>query len=290
MNRSNISSMQSLLDAIRQAQSSFSAAQRLVAAYVVENSYQIPFLSITQLAKNIGVSDSTVIKFCNQLGYEKFGEFKKALSEYAHIELIMSNKLSESSDQIPGSDFFQAEMEEDLAAVQATLNDPSNRASLTRLLPMLEKARHIYITAGRASSFMAGLFANALRYLGLKVYEISFGIGDYWDKLSLIEKDDLLIAISLPRYTAQVVAALEHIHKASIPIVLITDTGLSPAVPYADIVFYCTVTSSSYFPCYTGCLSLISALCRGIGAARKEQAADHISRLERQLIEQGVFR
>ena len=175
-------------------------------------------------------------------------------------------------------------------AIQATMTNPVNHNALKALLPMISNSQHIYITAGRASSYLAGLLANALRYLGLKVYEVSFGVGDYWDKLSLIEKDDLVIAVSFPRYTSQLVDALEVLHGNGIPIVLITDTGLSPAVPYADTIFYCAVASSSYFPCYSGCLSLINTLCRAVGAHRKNTAAAHISQLERRLIEQDVFR
>lgn len=280
--------LQDLVDKIRCNQSSFSAAQKLVAAYVVENSYQIPFLSITQLAKNIGVSDNTVIKFCNQLGYKKFGEFKHDFSQYAHAELVMSNKLSQS-DQSRQNDPMIAGMEEDVASIQATLTDPVNRKALDQLLPMINQAHHIYITGGRASGFMAGLFANALRYLGLKVYEVEFGVGDYWDRLSMVEPDDLVIAISLPRYTGQVVDALRRLHEKKVPIALITDTGLSPAQEYTNPVFHCSVASGYYFPCYASCLSLISAICRATGASRKEDAAAHISNLERQLLDQGIF-
>ena len=83
---------------------------------------------------------------------------------------------------------------------------------------------------------------------------------------------------------------LEYLKSRDVPIALITDTGLSPALPFADAVFYCTVSSNWYFPCYSGCVALISAICRAVGAQRKEQAADHISSLERRLIEQGLFK
>ena len=98
--------MQDLLNRIRQKQESFPAAQRLVAAYVVENYNQIPFLSITTLAKNIGVSDNTVIKFCNQLGFQKFTEFKKVFSDYAHSELVMFNKISETGESDIENSYF----------------------------------------------------------------------------------------------------------------------------------------------------------------------------------------
>lgn len=281
--------LQELLNFIRREQEKFPAAQRLVAAYVLENYTRIPFLSITLLAQNIGVSDNTIVKFCNNLGYSKFTEFKKVFSEYAHSELVIYNKLSESDSPAVGNDHFVQGMGEDVAAIQATLNDPLNQENLPKLLSMIDKAKHIYITGGRGSAMLAGLFANMLRYLNLKVYEVNFGIGDYLDRLSMIEKGDLVIAISLPRYTAQVVEALKDLHDREIPIALITDTGLSPAEPYADLAFHCTVSSGYYFPCFAGCLSLISVICRAAGASRKQEAVEHIRQLESYLLDKGIF-
>lgn len=278
--------VQVLLKRIRREQDGFSAAQKLTAAYVVENYHQIPFLSITQLAKNIGVSENTVVKFCNRLGFSKFGTFKKIFSSRAHVELVLSNRLSEE-DSSP--DHLSQGMNDDINSITATLTDPANHKALEQLLPMLDRAEHIYITGGRASGYMAGLFANALRYLNLKAHDVTFGVGDYLDRLSLIGPKDLVIAICLPRYTAQVVNGLKSLHQSGVPIALITDTGLSPAYPYADVVFCCSVTSGYYFPCYAGCHSLISAICRAAAASRKNEALDYVQNLERRLIMDGTF-
>ena len=277
--------LQELLDKIRELQTKFSPGQKQVAAYVVANSYQIPFLSITQLAQAIGVSENTIIKFCNQLGYGKFGQFKKAFSGFAHQSLVEAHELPELQHR----DEFAQSMDVDMVSIRTTLTDPCNRNSLEKLLDMIDNAGSIYITGGRASGYMAGLFTNALRYLGLKVYAVEFGMGDYWDKLSMIDKSDLVIAISLPRYTAGVVDVLRRIHDSGIPLALITDTGLSPALGYADPVFHCNVESGYYFPCYAGCLSLISTICRAVDNRRNPELKDKTHRLERELMDQGVF-
>jgi len=282
--------VQELLDTIRKEQEDFSAAQRLVAAYVLENYNQIPFLSITTLAKNIGVSDNTVVKFCNHLGYSKFAEFKQIFSEYAHHELVMFNKLSETSET-PADDnsFFAQGLEEEIAAIRSTLSDRYNRDNLPKLLEMIDRASHIYITGGRGSAMLAALFASSLRYLDLKVHEIPGGSGDYLDRVSMIGQNDMAIVISLPRYTAQVVEGVKLLHRRGVPIALITDTGLSPAHPYADVSFHCAVSSGYYFPCFTGCLSLINTICRAVGATRKKDAVEYVRQLESQLLEKGIF-
>ena len=88
-----MAAMLELLDRIRKEQDSFPAAQKRVAAYVVENYQQIAFLSISALSQKVGVSDNTVVKFCNHLGYDKFAEFKKEFTDYAHSELLIYKKL-----------------------------------------------------------------------------------------------------------------------------------------------------------------------------------------------------
>ena len=136
---------------------------------------------------------------------------------------------------------------------------------------------------------MSELFVTALRYLNYKVFELNPGSGDYLDRLSMVEQDDLVIALTFPRYTAQVVDGVRDLHRAGIPVVLITDTGLSPANAYADLAFHCSVDSSFYFPCLSGCLSLINVICRAAGSNRKQEVSDHIRKLEGKLLDQGVF-
>lgn len=282
--------VEELLDRIRREQASFSSSQRLVANYVIENYFQIPFLSITALAKNIGVSNSTVINFCNLLGYNKFAEFKKVFSNFAHSELVMFNKLiANTPPDLCEGDFMQKEMRQDLASIEATLSSAANRAALQSLLPMIDRAEHIYIVGGRSSAILAALFATMLRYLGLKVQEIDLGSSDHPDRIATIGRQDLVIAISLPRYTAQCISALKLLHDRNIPIALLTDMGLSPACEFADTIFSCSVTSDFYFPCTAGCLSLISAICRAVSATRKTSALSHIRQLEQTLIDEGIF-
>ena len=283
-----------LLNRISREQENYSPSQKLVADYVLKNYKRIPFFSITTLSKKIGVSHYSVISFCKSLGYSKFSEFKKDLSKYAS-DLIIYNKLSQNQEQEPEGTtcnhghFFDQTMAEDQKAIQATLANPANRDNLPRLVEMINSAQYIYVTGGRVSSHLAGLLACFLRYLNLRVVELTSERGDYWDRLAMVTPQDLVIGISFPRYTAQIVNGLADLHEAGVPVVLITDCGLSPARPYADLVFCCEVESSSYVQCYAGCLSLISAICRTMGSSRKKKAAEHLRRLEKHLLDQGTY-
>lgn len=284
--------LRELLNQISQKQESYSPSQKLVADYVLKNYKQIPFFSITTLSEKIGVSHYSVISFCKSLGYNKFSEFKKELSQYAS-DLIIYNKLSQEEEKDETkqahSHLFDQALAEDVAAIQTTLINPANRENLPQLVKMIDSAQYIYVTGGRTSSYLAGLLACFLRYLNLKVIELTSDRGDYWDRLAMVTPKDLVIGISFPRYTAQIVNGLANLHEAEVPIVLITDNGLSPARPYADMIFCCEMESSSYVQCYSGCLSLIGAICRVMGKERKNKAAEHVKRLEKCLLEQETY-
>lgn len=286
--------LNALLDYIRKERNNLPPLQKKVADYVLENYRQIPFTSITTLSNEIGVSHYTVIKFCRYFGFEKFSEFKKMLSQFAS-EFIIYNRLSRDEPETASepdknsSNPFDLALADDINAVQATLTNPENREKLPMFLEMIEKANNIYLTGGRASGHLANIFASFLRYLGLRVHILQSNNGDYWDRLDMIGSDDLVIAISFPRYTAHVVNGIAALHEAGVPIVLITDTGLSPSLPYAAVAFKAEIASTSYVQCYAGGLALIECLSRAIAGHRKKEAAAHLQRLESQFAEQNIF-
>lgn len=70
---------------------------------------------------------------------------------------------------------------------------------------------------------------------------------------------------------------------------MITDTVLSPAYPYADVVFQSDTNSGSYFPCYTGCITLIDAICRAVSSNSNINTDDHIRQMERRLLNHKIF-
>lgn len=284
--------LKELLNRISREQENYSPSQKLVADYVLKNYKQIPFYSITTLSEKIGVSHYSVISFCKSLGYSKFSELKKELSQYAS-DLIIYSKLSQSDKSGENESghhrFFDQALSEGTEAIQATLTNPENRDNLSKLVEMINSAQYIYVTGGRASSHLAGLLACFLRYLNLKVIELTTERGDYWDRLVMVTPKDLVIGISFPRYTAQIVSGLLSLHNAGVPIVLITDNGLSPARPYADLAFCCEMESTSYIQCYSGCLALIDAICRVVGNDRKSKAAEYLRRLEEHLLDQGTY-
>ena len=281
--------MDEIFNLIRGKRALFTGSQTLVADYIIDNFYQIPFLSITALAEKIGVSESTIIKFCNQLGYDKFGELKKIISEHVHSKLIMSNKIMQTEQPIGKHSVFYDVMEEEIENIHATMIDQTNREILPDFLSILFKSKTIYVTGGRSSAILAAYFASMLRYLGLKVYDISSGVGDYLDKIAMADPGDLVITICFPRYTSLVVSSMKDLREKGVSVVLITDSVSSPGNRYANMTFYCNVTSNTYFPSYASCISLFSAICRAASIKNRLASSKYVQHLEKKLLERHIF-
>lgn len=252
-----------ILNKIRREQPHFSSAQRQVANYVLENYHLIPFLSISSLAENIGVSSNSIIKFCNQLGFAKFTEFKRVFSDHAHEELTATGISTESFSGKEGKYFSQG-LEDDTNAIHATLSNPTNIENLPKALEMITKASHIYISGGLRSAGFASFFAGSLRLMGLKAHELTNGGLSYAQQIRMATPEDLVIAICLPRYTSESADQLKKLRKRGVPVIVITDTGLSPVLPYAELSFCCNIPSSYFLPTCAGVLSMIDVICRGV--------------------------
>ena len=204
---------------------------------------------------------------------------------------MIYNKIGGETAPVSEGDSVWSMIQNDaIASLQETLSDPQNHSSLTELLARMEKAKHIYVTGGRLSGIAAAMLANKLRYLNLQVHDLSCGtVGDYIDQTALVQPEDLVIAISFPRYTKRVVTALEDMHRRGVPIALITDRGLSPVHPFAEIVFHCATDSSAFLPCYIGCLALIDVICQAVCMEHRSEITEYVRDLEKRLLAQGVW-
>ena len=252
-----------VLNLIRNEQPHFSTAMQLVADYILKHFHKIPFLSISALSDNIGVSPNTVIKFCNQLGFAKFSDFKKVFSEHAHSTLTTPSELEEKNPCTTPT-FFAQGLEEEVSVISATLNNPTNHENLPKAVSMITGAEHVYICGGSRSYPIASIFALNLQSMCLSAHPLYFDRDTFWVKVRMATPKDLVIFITMPQYSDVAVEAMQQLHKKKVPMLLLTDTGLSPALPYADLALYCSYYENYYLYSNVGVHAMINVLCRGV--------------------------
>lgn len=274
--------MQDLLRQIQQSIQDLPQAQRNVAEYVLENYTQIPFLSVTSMSKAIGVSDTTIIKFCVGQGFDGFASFKKRFTQHVQSEVTMLSNLESRLQNMSGNNILDQILAYDLSNLEGTMNNPINRNNFEPFLDMLDRARNIYVYGLRTSNMQAQYLAASLRIQGYSVIPFQ-GNGHFADQLCQITPQDLFIAIAFSRYSNFTVKALQYLSQRKVPCASITDSITSPTYGLADLTFICESKSFCYQGSYVACSSLTNAIITAAATRNKEKTTRRLQDVEEAL-------
>lgn len=281
--------MQQLLKTIQASYDTLPQAQKAVAGYIIEHYQDIPFLSVTSMAREIGVSDTTIIKYCMQLGFTGFGDFKRTVSDYVQSHAKWSKQLERSLDELEAQDPYAKVYQRELENIKATISSPANRQSYEKLLTLLGEAENIYILGFRASSFPAQYLSYGLGQQGYRTFVITPGVGDHYQMALRMTKKDLLISFCYSQYGKESIRIIQHAVQNGVPHIAFTDSQLSPSAVSADGVFLCSVQSYSTTPSLTAVFSLINMVLTGCAQRHPAEATQNLKKLEDFITSSGVY-
>ena len=281
--------MQELFEAIQSSYNALPQAQKAVAQYIMDHYQSIPFLSVTAMAREIGVSDTTIIKYCVQLGFSGFGEFKRKVTDYVQVESNWYNQLQENLHQIQTQDAYSTVYQADLSNLQETMAHSLNRQSYDTLLTMIDNAEHIYIAGVRSSVFPAQFMALGLGQQGYRTFPITPGTGDTYDIICRMTTKDLLISFCFSRYARLTVETAKLAAQRHVPHAAFSDSLLSPTAIRADCNFLCSTRSYGNTPSLISTMALINAILSGCAQRHPDQAKERMRLIEEFAGESGLY-
>jgi len=227
---------------IKSAMESLKPSEREVAEFVLENAEQVMQMSISEASQNIGVGESTIIRFCRALGYKGYQDFKLRIAQdlVEPVHYIHENVNFEDSPRDLAKKVFQT----NLKAVEDTMKvlDPE---MIEVAANFLAGARRIDIYGVGYSSFTAHDAKLKLARLGLMVD--AFGDAHLQAMAAVsLKKDDVAIGISHSGSTRDVVDALTAARKTGAVIIAITNFSPSPITRVADIILMTAAPESAF--------------------------------------------
>ena len=227
---------------IKSAMESFKPAEREVAEFVLENPEQVMQMSISEASQNVGVGESTIIRFCRALGYKGYQDFKLRIAQdlVEPVHYIHENVNFDDNPRDLAKKVFQT----NLRAVEDTMKvlDPE---MIEVAANFLVGARRIDIYGVGYSSFTAHDAKLKLARLGLMVD--AFGDAHLQAMAAVsLKKSDVAIGISHSGSTKDVVDALTSAHKAGATTIAITNFSPSPVSKVADIVLMTAAPESAF--------------------------------------------
>lgn len=277
------------MSVILRESSGFSKGQRLIAKYILENYDKAAFMTAGKLGKTVGVSESTVVRFAAELGYDGYPGMRKSLQEMIRNRLTSVQRIEVSKDLIDEHDILRSVLNADMDKLQTTL-DEIDQDKFDRAVNAIISADHVYILGMRSSSALASFMGYYLNLLQENVHLIhDTSTSEVYEQILRIRQGDVFIGISYPRYSTRTVKAMKFAHASGAEVIGITDGDTSPFVGIADITLFARSDMVSFLDSLVAPLSLINALLVSIGIRSNDSLSETFKSLESIWTEHEVY-
>ena len=277
-----------IISVIQERQRGFSKGQNRIARYITENADKAAFMTAAKLGQKVGVSESTVVRFALELGFEGYPEMRKALQEMIRNRLTSVQRIEVAKTVIGSRDTLSAILNSDMENIMRTQGEVDRRR-FDAAVEALLKAKHIYILGTRTSaalSMFMSFYFNML-FENVKVlYENN--AGEVFEQIMRIGPGDVFVGISYPRYSKRTVKAVRFAKERGATVLALTDAETSPIAAAADICLLARSDMVSFVDSLVAPLSLINALIVAV-SDRKPGVAETFMALEQVWNEYDVY-
>ncbi len=269
---------QELIQRLNQSGKRLSKSHRRIAGCIVEHYDKAAFMTASKLGEYVGVSESTVVRFANALGYSGYPQLQKALQALIRHRLTASQRFEMTSD-MDQTQVLSKVLKSDIQNIRATLDELDVKV-FDEVVEMLLSSESIYVLGLRSSAPLAQFMGHYLQYVLPNVQTVTSGVSDVFEQIARIHENDLLIGISFPRYAARTIEAMEFAKSRQASVVAITDGPLSPLCAVSNRYLFAKSDMASFVDSLAAPLSLINALIVALGQRRRHQVAAYFEELE----------
>ena len=269
-----------ILSVLQERATTFSKGQRAIARYITESYDKAAFMTASKLGRTVGVSESTVVRFAVELGYDGYPTMQKAMQEMVLNRLTTVQRIEVANDRIGDQDILSLVLQSDMEQLRKTVSSV-DRKDFSAAVNAILDARRIYVLGVRSASALASFLGYYLNLMFEDVHTITAsGTGQVLEKLISAGPDDVVIAFSYPRYSTSTVTGASFCHSKGAKIVAMTDSRTSPLGQTSDFVLQTKSDMASLVDSLVAPLSVVNALVVALAARREEKLAKTFSRLE----------
>ncbi len=271
---------QNLLQVMTARMPEFSKGQRLIASYILEHYDRAAFMTASKLGAIVKVSESTVVRFADELGFSGYPELQKALQELAKTQLTAAERLAMADNLLDRETILDKVLLSDAEKIRHTL-EGLDRSAFYGAVEKIVSARNIYILGVRSSAALANFLTFNFRMMFDNVRAVEGASGtEVFEQILNIGKEDVLIAISFPRYSKRTIRAVSYAHDAGAGVVSISDSAESPLAPHSDHLLVAKSDMASFVDSLVAPLSIINAMVAAVSMYRQDEVSARLMRLE----------
>jgi len=278
-----------ILSILEEKRSTFSKGQRRIASYITESYDKAAFMTASKLGKTVGVSESTVVRFAVELGYEGYPHMQKAMQDMVLNRLTSVQRMEVANDRIGNQDVLTAVLQSDADKLRQTA-ELVDREAFACAVNAILNAKHIFVLGCRSVAPLASFLGYYLSFMFPNVHIVTAsGASEMFEKLIDVQAEDVVLAFSFPRYSAATAKGAQYCRTTGATVIGFTDSQLSPLGQNSDYVLLAKSDMLSLVDSLVAPLSLINALIVALAAGRGQVLAKSFEALERVWEEYNVY-
>lgn len=269
-----------IIEKLKTMRGSMSKSQKRIADYIFEHYDKAAFMTAAKLGQKVGVSESTVVRFASELGFDGYPEFQHLLREIIKNKLTAVQRMEITSSKFAEKDILTTVLSSDIDKLRQTLESVSVD-DFTSSVDTIMKAKNIYVLGARTCFSIANFLGFYLNLISLNVKLITTNsASETFEQIFSVNENDVVIAISYPRYSRRTLNAVKYAHKCGAKIIAITDSEISPIVSYADHKLIARSDMSNFVDSLVAPLSIINALIVALVMRNEERVSSNFAALE----------
>ena len=284
MNKAN-----EVVEKIKTKYDKLSKGQKLLADYIISNYDKAAFLTAAKLGALVGVSESTVVRFAMNLGYQGYPEFQRALEEMVRNKLNSIQRMEVAYGRISQSQILSSVLQSDADKIKLTLENIDEKAFETAI-DILLNSKHIYVLGIRSCSPLANFLSFYLNMLFDNVHLIQTNsASEIFEQMIRINEQDAIIGISFPRYSVRTLKAMEFANNRNAKVITLTDSIHSPMNLYSSCNLIARSDMASIVDSLVAPLSVINALVVALCMKKQTEVVNTLETLEKIWDEYQVY-
>ena len=278
-----------ILAVIQENLHTFSKGQKKIANFILESYDKAAFMTASRLGKRVGVSESTVVRFAAELGYDGYPDMQKSLQKMIRNRLTSVQRIEVTNDRLGDQDLLSMVLQSDIEKIRQTLEE-LDRDAFDRAVDAIVAARKIYIIGVRSSAALASFLYFYCNLIFENVALVSANTSsEIFESLLRVGPGDVVIGVSFPRYSSRTVQAMSFARDRGADTVAITDSEASPLAPICRHTLRARSDMASFVDSLVAPLSLVNALLVAVSRKKTDELENTVQTLERIWDEYGVY-
>ena len=269
-----------LLKKIEEKMPELSKGQKRIAAYILEHYEKAAYLTASKMGAIVGVSESTVVRFANELGYSGYPEFQQSLQKIIRSRLTSFQRIEVTNHLIGEGNVLDKVLLSDADKLRRTMEE-IDHASFEAAIDKIVSAENVYIIGVLSSSSLAGFLNMNFRMIfdNVKLVQTTSG-SEMFEQIMRIGEKDVMIAISFPRYSKRTINAVEYARQKNANVVALTDSKMSPIAAYANQLLIAQSDMASFVDSLVAPLSIINAMIVAVARKKQDELTERLRALE----------